>query len=148
MGVDKANGELGSQDPKTAQNARKGRENRKTKQDLNWPHLRDWPQIGQNKTIDKEKNQKTREDCGCPKFLARKVFLQLSLLLQNSSLIFRQHEMLFLPRFGQGKWLLEDRPRLRERSWIFSSETATASLSCSEKKPPKGRLWVLSTCHD
>ena len=29
----------------------------------------------------------------------------------------------------QGKSLLENRPRLRERSWIFSSETATAFLS-------------------
>ena len=43
---------------------------------------------------------------------------------------FRQHEMLSLPRFGhfrQGKWLLENRPRLGERSW-----TATALLSFSE----------------
>ena len=35
--------------------------------------------------------------------------------------------------FRQGKWLLENRPRLWERSWIFSSETATAFLSFSEK---------------
>ena len=34
--------------------------------------------------------------------------------------------------FWQGKWLLENRPRLRERSWISSSETATAFLSFSE----------------
>ena len=36
--------------------------------------------------------------------------------------------------FRQGKWLLENRPRLRERSWIFSSETATAFLSFSETR--------------
>ena len=35
----------------------------------------------------------------------------------------------------QGKWLLENRRRLRERSWIFSSETATAFLSFSELEP-------------
>ena len=32
----------------------------------------------------------------------------------------------------QGKRLLENWPRLRERCWIFSSETATAFLSSSE----------------
>ena len=44
--------------------------------------------------------QKTREGCGCQKFLAGKVFGQISTLLENSSPIFRQHEMLSLPRFG------------------------------------------------
>ena len=44
--------------------------------------------------------QKTREGCGCPKFLAGKVFRQISTQLENSSPIFRQHEMLSLPRFG------------------------------------------------
>ena len=34
--------------------------------------------------------------------------------------------------FRQEKWLLENWPRLRERSWIFSSETATTFLSFSE----------------
>ena len=33
--------------------------------------------------------------------------------------------------FRQGKSLLENWPRLRERSWIFSPETATAFLSFS-----------------
>ena len=33
-------------------------------------------------------------------FLAGKVFRQISTLLENSSPIFRQHEMLSLPRFG------------------------------------------------
>ena len=42
----------------------------------------------------------TREGCGCPKFLAGKVFLQISTLLENTSPIFRQHEMLSLSRFG------------------------------------------------
>ena len=37
-----------------------------------------------------------------------------------------------LGTFRQGKWLLENRPRLRERCWIFSSETATAFLSSSD----------------
>ena len=58
--------------------------------------------------------------------------------------------------FRQGKWLLENWPRLRECFWIFSSETATAFLSFSEKKtlleaqsptktsyPPKKRLQKL-----
>ena len=36
--------------------------------------------------------------------------------------------------FWQGKWLLENRPRLRERCWIFSSETATAFLSSPENQ--------------
>ena len=42
----------------------------------------------------------TREGCGCPKFPAGKVFLQISTLLENDSPIFRRHEMLSLPRFG------------------------------------------------
>ena len=37
--------------------------------------------------------------------------------------------------FRQGKRLLENRLRLRERCWIFSSETATASLSSSDLHP-------------
>ena len=41
--------------------------------------------------------QKTREGCGCLKLLAGKVFGQISTLLEKSSPIFRQHEMLFLP---------------------------------------------------
>ena len=40
--------------------------------------------------------------------------------------------------FRQGKWMLEIRPRLRERSWIFSSETATAFLSFSDSRGLKG----------
>ena len=58
--------------------------------------------------------------------LLEKVFRQISTLLENSSPIFRQHQMLSLPRFRQGKWL-------RERSWIFASETATAFLSFNGK---------------
>ena len=45
-------------------------------------------------------NQKTREGCGCRKFLAGKVFGQFSTLLENSPPIFRQHKMISLPRFG------------------------------------------------
>ena len=44
--------------------------------------------------------QKTREGCGCPKFLAGRVFWQISTLLENSSPPFREHDMLSLPRFG------------------------------------------------
>ena len=44
--------------------------------------------------------QKPREGCGCPKFPAGKVFRQISTLLENDSPIFRQREMLSLPRFG------------------------------------------------
>ena len=40
-----------------------------------------------------------------------------------------------LGTFGQGKRLLENWPRLLERCWIFSSETATAFLSSSEFGP-------------
>ena len=53
-----------------------------------------------NKEFRSTKNQKTREGRGCPKFLAGKVFGQISMLVENSSPIFRQHEMLSLPRFG------------------------------------------------
>ena len=42
--------------------------------------------------------QKTRD--GCPKFLAGKIFRQISTLLENSSPIFRQQKRLSLPRFG------------------------------------------------
>ena len=38
--------------------------------------------------------------CGCPKFPAGNVFRQISTLLENDSPIFRQREMLSLPRFG------------------------------------------------
>ena len=41
----------------------------------------------------------TQEGCGCPKFLARTAFGQFSTLLENSSLILQQHEMLSLLRF-------------------------------------------------
>ena len=79
--------------------------------------------------------QKTREGRGCPKFVAGKVFRQISTLLENCSLIFRQLELLFLPRFGHSparKILLENRHRLRERCLIFASETATTFLSSPE----------------
>ena len=36
--------------------------------------------------------------------------------------------------FRQEKWLLENWPRLRERCWIFSSETAAAFLSFPETR--------------
>ena len=46
-------------------------------------------------------SQKTREGCGCPKFLAGKVFRRILTLLENHSLIFRRHQVLSLPRFGR-----------------------------------------------
>ena len=58
------------------------------------------------------------------KLLPRRAFRQSSTLLENSSPIFQQHEMhpcQGLGAFRQGQWLLANRPRLRERSWIFSS---------------------------
>ena len=45
-------------------------------------------------------DQETQEGCGCPKFLAGRVFWQISTLLENYSAIFRQRKMLSLPRFG------------------------------------------------
>ena len=56
-----------------------------------------------------------------PKFLAGKVFRQILTLLENSSPIFLQHKVLFLPRCGHfpaRKMAAGHRPRLRERSWI------------------------------
>ena len=48
--------------------------------------------------------------------------------------------------FRQVKWLLENRPRLRERSWIFSSETATAFLSFSESNRLKANQGYRHLC--
>ena len=80
--------------------------------------------------------QKTREGCGCPKFLAGKVFWQISTLLENASPIFRQHEMLSLPRFGHFLARKTATGKLAApsgRCWIFSSETAAAFLSSSDQ---------------
>ena len=74
------------------------------------------------------------------------VFRQISKLLENYSPTFRQHEMLSLPRFGhlrQGKWLLENRPRLRERSWISPlrpPQPSWAFLNSLSKIPENGTL--------
>ena len=77
--------------------------------------------------------------------LLERVFRQISTLLENDSPIFRQCEMLFLPRFGHfpaRKTLLENWRSLRECCWIFSSETATAFLSSSDSRAtPSLRLW-------
>ena len=82
--------------------------------------------------------QKSREGSGCPKFLAGKVFRQNSTLLENSSPIFRQHEMLFLPRFGHFPSRKMAAGRSAPPSWIFSSETATTFLTVSERWGYKG----------
>ena len=108
-----------------------------------------------------EKAQKTREGCGCPKFLAGKVFGQISTLLENSSPTFRQHKiMLSLPRFGHfparktaaGKlaaaagtlldFLLWDRQSLLECQWKGGSLTTSfhsADLSKSWTPPSQPR---------
>ena len=71
--------------------------------------------------------QKAREGCGCLKCLAGKVFQRISTLLENDSLIFRQHEMLSLPRLGHFP-----ARKMAAGKWIFSSETAAAFLSFSD----------------
>ena len=63
-------------------------------------------------------------------FLAGNVFQQISMLLDDSSPIFRQHEMLFLPRFGH----FPARKMAAGKSappsvMLLDSETATAFLS-------------------
>ena len=56
---------------------------------------------------------------------------------------FRQHRTLSLPRFGhlqgEGKWPLENRPRLQERSWIFSF-TPLLSFHDHHSKIIRGRF--------
>ena len=86
-------------------------------------------------------DQKTREGCGCPKFLAGKVFRQLSTLLENFPRFSGSTKCYLcqgLGTFWQQKWLLENWPRLQERCWIFSSETATAFLSFSDQTSQHG----------
>ena len=64
--------------------------------------------------------------------LEKAVAVRISTLLENSSPIFWQHGCYScqgLGIFRQGERLLDHRPRLQERSWIFSSETATEFLS-------------------
>ena len=64
----------------------------------------------------------------------------------NHSPFLRQHEMQSLPRFGHfpARSMAAGKSGLRELSWIFSSETATAFLSFSDSRgvianplPPK-----------
>ena len=83
-------------------------------------------------------NQKTREGCGCPKFLGgRAQTLTLLNMRARFSGSMNCYRCLALNIFRQGKWLLGNRPRLREHSWISSSETATALLSFLEiRKSP------------
>ena len=51
-------------------------------------------------SLFKEVSQKTREGCGCPKFPAGKGFPAKFDTAGKYSPIFRQREMLSLPRFG------------------------------------------------
>ena len=117
--------------------------------------------------------QKTREGCGCPKFLAGKVFRQISTLLENYSPIFRQHEMPSLPRFGHfpatkmaaGKsappsgtlldFLLRDRHSLLEFFWYspgkdsFDMRNSTGPKFCLPSAQARCQvsliLWVASS---
>ena len=70
-----------------------------------------------------------------PKLLAGRGFRQISTLLEKHSLTFWQHKKNYPCHVWalSGKHQLGNRPRLRERCWIFPSETATAFLSLSEK---------------
>ena len=71
--------------------------------------------------------QKTPEGCGCPKFLAGRGFLANFDAAGKSYFPAARHAR--LGHVPAGQWLLENRPRLRERSWMFSSENATAVAS-------------------
>ena len=95
-----------------------------------WPKRRGWG-------IFASFDQKTREGCGCPKLLAGKVsgkFRRCWKILPRLSGSTKCYPCQGLGIFRQGKRLLENWPRLRERCWIFSSETATAFLSSSDLK--------------
>ena len=85
-----------------------------------------------------ENSRRLGNRCGCPKFLAGKVFRQISTLLENSSPIFRQHsEMLSLPRFGHfpARKMAAGKSAPPSGALLdFSSETATAFLSFSDDK--------------
>ena len=102
--------------------------------------------------------QTTREGCGCREFLAGQFFRQISTLLENSSPIFRQHEMLSLPRFGHfpvrkmaaGKsappsgtlldFLLWDRHSLLEFFWFQEFEGIFECVVLTlPYKPPEGQ---------
>ena len=106
-------------------------------------------------------SRKTREGCGCPKFPAGKVFRQISTLLENDSPIFRQREMLSLPRFGHfpatktaaGKLaapagtLLDFSPsRLPQPSWVGAHlrtpALKTANFSKKIGRFSKTRKWI------
>ena len=88
--------------------------------------------------------QKTREGCCCPKFAAGNILPENLSAAGKFCTDFPAARNAIpaqgLGIFRQGKWLLENRPRLRERSWTFSSETATAFLSSSEKPEPQPRF--------
>ena len=95
--------------------------------------------------------QKTREGCG-PKSLAGRVFQQILTLLENSSRICRQREMLSLPRFG-GCWIIGPSGTLldfaeREEHFTLRSQIEgscptrlllgpMALLQCPVPTPPK-----------
>ena len=86
----------------------------------NFKSLAGWFEIASDLGI----YQKTREDCGCPKFLAAKIFRQISTLLENRfSGSAKCHPCQGLGTFRQGKWLLENRPCLLERSRILLKPT-------------------------
>ena len=84
-------------------------------------------------------DQKTRESCGCPNSLLEKFSGKFRRCWKNPPRFSGSTKCYPCQGFGifrQGKRLLENWPRLRERCWIFSSETATAFLSSSETRTP------------
>ena len=90
-------------------------------------------------------SEKTREGCGCLEFLAGKFSGKFRHCWENSSPIFRQHEMLSLPRFGgifrQGKWLLENR---QQRFWTSSPLPLSPQIRLTDYHPNKENYQINS----
>ena len=106
----------------------------------NWPQSghfsRAWLALWGLQTRESFIRQKTREGSGCPKFLSENRPTSRENLdcseYPSFSGIMKCYSCQGLGGFLEGRWLRVNRPRARERSWIFSSETATAFLSSSE----------------
>ena len=73
------------------------------------------------------RSENSWQGCGCQTFLAGRVSCKLPRFA--GKVLRAMLSCQGLGTFRQGRWLLENRPRLRELSWIFSSETAATFLS-------------------
>ena len=111
-----------------------------------------------------DSKKKTREGCGCPKFFAGRFPWLISTLLESSSLIFRQHVLLSLPRFGHlsgkenGCWqwavpsgmlldfLLRDRHSLLELFWSKPFFRANFVLQKCGSKELQDKRHLHNTC--